>query len=331
MTATRDKNPNGWLPVPDDDIQVYEEVCPKGKEKLFRWSWNIHEGDTKGDCIFEDSVLHAERDSLYFSRSWSLGGAGQQSAIREYMGYEPCKTKKPDSAKDIKEDVAWQRKQAIQVFKEIYGENYDNLVEEVGWKDSSDTLTVRSCLKSSKTCALPARTYIVDSGAGLDLIQERDLTKAEKKRVQTLRVPQPVITANGETLGTKTIQVALESGEIADALILKDTPAVLSLGKRCVDQGYDFHWCGSQNKNPVLITPQGKEITLVVENYVPIIAAAQAGGNDVVNTVVPTGPVVDDGGVVDQPVVDENPPKVGPLPKGTGKQKEDAVPRVRSV
>jgi hypothetical protein len=77
--------------LPEDDLQVYEEVCPKGKEKLFRWSFIIHDGDTAGECLFENSVLNAENATLFISRHGSVGGAGLQSVLREYKGYGPPK------------------------------------------------------------------------------------------------------------------------------------------------------------------------------------------------------------------------------------------------
>ena len=51
-------------------------------------------------------------------------------------------------------------------------------------------------------------------------------------------------------------------------MILKSTPAVLSVGRRCVEEGYSFHWPAFSNE-PYMIAPDGKLIRLFVRGYVP--------------------------------------------------------------
>ena len=55
-------------------------------------------------------------------------------------------------------------------------------------------------------------------------------------------------------------------------LVLKDTPPVLSVGKRVMHQGYGFHW-DPYSTEPYFVTPDGKHLYLTVEDDVPYLAA----------------------------------------------------------
>ena len=46
-------------------------------------------------------------------------------------------------------------------------------------------------------------------------------------------------------------------------------PAVISVGRRCVNDGYEFHWC--PGTSPYFVRPDGQRVLLEVENYVPYI------------------------------------------------------------
>ena len=68
--------------------------------------------------------------------------------------------------------------------------------------------------------------------------------------------------------------------------ILDDTPNVLSVGRRCQEEGWAFYW-PPYSANPIFIDPQGRKHILESEGFVPylrprmpVIAAAvmQAGG-----------------------------------------------------
>ena len=49
-----------------------------------------------------------------------------------------------------------------------------------------------------------------------------------------------------------------ELNAIVEPYVLAETPAVLSIGRRCMMMGYDFHW--HPGVNPVLVNPEGKII-----------------------------------------------------------------------
>ena len=66
-------------------------------------------------------------------------------------------------------------------------------------------------------------------------------------------------------------------GKTIDPYLVKSTPAVLSVGMRCIDDGYDFVWIGSKREDPYFVKPDGKTIPLTVNDYVPYLAAKPGG------------------------------------------------------
>ena len=70
-------------------------------------------------------------------------------------------------------------------------------------------------------------------------------------------------TANGQIHASKEARMHLVNlGAETRALILPNCPSLLSLGKRCMDEGYDFVW--RRGQKPVLITPNGRRVVLEV-------------------------------------------------------------------
>ena len=58
--------------------------------------------------------------------------------------------------------------------------------------------------------------------------------------------------------------------EEVPVIVLDSTPDVLSIGRRCVEDGYRFVW-GAHSDTPYLTTPSGKRINLVVHGYIPYL------------------------------------------------------------
>ena len=114
--------------------------------------------------------------------------------------------------------------------------------------------------------------WIVDTGCGYDLIQTDDVSSNNVARRPVRGEPIRLDTANG--LVEITEQVALlvpELDEEVRACVLNTMPAVLSVGRRCMEHGYAFHW--EPWEKPVLVCPGGdKIIPLSVEHYVPYLA-----------------------------------------------------------
>ena len=51
--------------------------------------------------------------------------------------------------------------------------------------------------------------------------------------------------------------------------VLDDTPPVLSVGLRCRQYGYEFHWF--PHKTPYMVTPDGNKLVLEVIDDLPYI------------------------------------------------------------
>ena len=58
--------------------------------------------------------------------------------------------------------------------------------------------------------------------------------------------------------------------EVVEPYILDSTPDVLSIGRRCVEGGYAFHW-EPYSLAPTMITPDGTIVTLVSRDCCPYI------------------------------------------------------------
>ena len=73
----------------------------------------------------------------------------------------------------------------------------------------------------------------------MHMISKKDLNSAELESVTTSKSPTTVITANGgvQTHEEATVFVK-ESGIFLTMKVLENTPAVLSLGKLCDENGY---------------------------------------------------------------------------------------------
>ena len=90
-------------------------------------------------------------------------------------------------------------------------------------------------------------------------------------------------TANGVIKADQEVPLYIaELKEKCVPYILKNTPDVLTMGHRCMCEGYSFVWKAHSNK-PFFRRPDGKRISLTVDHYVPYlltdldIAAPAAG------------------------------------------------------
>ena len=113
--------------------------------------------------------------------------------------------------------------------------------------------------------------FLMDTGCGHDLISQR---KVEKHGLETLVSEEAISfqTANGVTNTDLISNFQTESfTEPINAYVLDDTPSVLSVGKRCMKQGYGFVW--PPGKNPFMINPDGKRISLFVNSDIPYVRA----------------------------------------------------------
>ena len=82
--------------------------------------------------------------------------------------------------------------------------------------------------------------------------------------------PVDLHTANGTTTFNKALKFHVGPlSEDATAFVLPDTPWVLSVGLRCKEMGYGFHWFAYQN--PYITLPDGTRIDLEVDGGIPYL------------------------------------------------------------
>ena len=113
------------------------------------------------------------------------------------------------------------------------------------------------------------REFVVDSGASMHMISKKDLRDAEMDTLTKSCSPTIVITANGEVQTHEEATVYVKELDIFLTIeVLENTPAVLSLGKLCDENGYSYAWINGQK--PHLIKNEIR-IPCNTENFVPIV------------------------------------------------------------
>ena len=163
----------------------------------------------------------------------------------------------------------------------IIGPKFDMLVKLDSYRDDlifTEELveheTERSLKKSKNLMciSLPVqakdRRFILDSGSGHDLISERKAERMNLKR----RTCDPIMfhTANGSTATQTEAEIDLGTFDVtSQAYVLDDTPSVMSLGKRCMGEGYSFVW--PSGKMPFMITKNGERIDLTIHDNIPFV------------------------------------------------------------
>ena len=103
----------------------------------------------------------------------------------------------------------------------------------------------------------------------MHMISKKDLSNAEMDTFTKSCSPTTVITANGEVQTHEEAIVYVKELDIFFTMkVLDNTPAVLSLGKLCDENGYSYEWINGQK--PHLIK-DGIRIICNTENFVPIV------------------------------------------------------------
>ena len=96
-----------------------------------------------------------------------------------------------------------------------------------------------------------------DSGSAFDIVSPGDLTPFEKKRIEKMSMGIQLRTAAGYLTTDESVSVNPFGGnDTIDALVLPDSPALLSLGKLCGESGYSFYW--PNGGSPEITLPSGK-------------------------------------------------------------------------
>ena len=130
---------------------------------------------------------------------------------------------------------------------------------EAAWKLAKSVLKLKekskaTCFSLSEYRCLPASTlkpeereFIVDFGASMHMISKKDLNDAEMDSLTKSCSPTIVITANGEVQTHEEAKVYVKELDMFLTMkVLDNTPAVLSLGKLCDENGYSYEWINGQ-------------------------------------------------------------------------------------
>ena len=137
-------------------------------------------------------------------------------------------------------------------------------------------MSVAALFSPSENWCLPASTlkpeereFVVDSGASMHMISKKDLSDAEMDTLTKSCSPTIVITASGEVQTHEEAIVYVKELDIFLTMkVLENTPAALSLGKLCDENGYSYEWINAQK--PHLIK-NGIRIPCNTEYFVPIV------------------------------------------------------------
>ena len=90
------------------------------------------------------------------------------------------------------------------------------------------------------------REYLVDSGAALHIICNYALNKEELRTVRKLKEQVMLQTANGMIIASHEAKVHVVELDLSLwAIILKDAPCLISMGKLCREHGFTFMQVGA--------------------------------------------------------------------------------------
>ena len=99
--------------------------------------------------------------------------------------------------------------------------------------------------------------WIMDTGSGVDLVPRKEVEHASQFFTNS-DVATDFFTANGGTSTTEVIKATMPPlREQIQPYVLNETPAVLSVGLRCRQFGYSFHWFA--HKKPFIVTQRTRE------------------------------------------------------------------------
>ena len=91
------------------------------------------------------------------------------------------------------------------------------------------------------------KRWMADTGASVDALDLNFVSKAGRRKIRKLHRTQEYETAGGTVTVENSISLISDVIGPIDAVLLKSTPPVLSIGKRCMNQGYGFYWPPYEN------------------------------------------------------------------------------------
>ena len=165
---------------------------------------------------------------------------------------------------------------------------------EAAWKLAKNVFKLKeqeraTFFSPSENRCLPASTlkpeeqeFVVDLGASMHMISKKDLRDAEMDTLTKSCSPTIVITANGEVQTHEEAIVYVKELDLFLTMkVLENTPAVLSLGKLCDENGYSYEWINGQKTH---LIKNRIRIQCNTENFIPIVvpglSANSSSGSD---------------------------------------------------
>ena len=148
-----------------------------------------------------------------------------------------------------------QRSRNAPKFEDRFQEETEWQEREPAWKLAQSVLKLKeheraTFFSPSQNRCLPASTikpeereFVVDSGASMHMSSEKDLSDAEMETMTKSYSPTVVITGSGEVQTHEEAIVYVKELDIFLTMkVLDNTPAVLSLGKLCDENGNFYEW-----------------------------------------------------------------------------------------
>ena len=130
------------------------------------------------------------------------------------------------------------------------GQNFSQKLQEKH-KAAFFSPSENRCLPAS-TLKPEEREFVVDSGASMHTISKKDLSNAEMDTLTKSCSHTIVITANGEVqTHEEAIVYVKELDMFLTMKVLDNTPAVLSLGGLCDENGNSYEWINGQKPNHI--------------------------------------------------------------------------------
>ena len=85
------------------------------------------------------------------------------------------------------------------------------------------------------------RSWVADTGSSVDVVDGHKLSRNGLRQAHALE-PVHYRTAAGIASVTSSIELQSKHLGTIDAMIMNGSPDVISMGRRCVEEGYGFHW-----------------------------------------------------------------------------------------
>jgi len=150
------------------------------------------------------------------------------------------------------------------------------------------------------------RRWLVDTGCPFDLIATKELDHNEESFIKKASRPIRLATPNGIVDADQIVSFRIPAldGNI-DAHVMKSSPTVMSIGRRCMTLGYAFIW--RPGRKPFIITNTGKRITLEVIDYIPYLPVTKSVACAAATSSVQNAEAAEEGDYYDgQSVTDKN-------------------------